>query len=241
VSCVSEWELEEIAAGRHAAPVYGLRSGGPPDAPMAIGIAAPDIARFGIEYVVGGVHWPLYVRLEREAVIRDYHRQNMFLACHPLVTIVAHPWWWMGAWQDPDGMYRTDPWLDDFGRVPRSMHEEFAAAAREHRKIVEINLYAMLISATYPETFKRQYVAYLAGLKEAGVSLAIGSDHHAQHHRYSSGKDLPVDGGSTRHVDFGTAADMLAAAGIRDAELWRLPPLDPAQPRLSGRMAPGLV
>ncbi len=208
VSCVSEWELAEIASGRHADPVYGLRGGGPPAAPLAIGLREPEIERLGIEFVVGGTHWPMYVPVERDAVIRDYHRQNLFLALHPLVTIVAHPWWWMGAWRDSDGVYRSDPWLDDFGKIPRSMHNEFAAAAREHRKVVEINLSAMLLNPTYPERFRRRYVEYLAELKAAGVTLSIGSDCHDPHYR----------------IDFATAAAMLAEVGIRDADLWRLPP-----------------
>ncbi len=214
VSCVSAWELAEIATGRHANPVYGLRAGGPANGEMAIGLSAEDIARFGIEYVVGGTHWPLYVPLERDAVIRDYHRQNMFLACHPLVTIVAHPWWWMGHWKEADGAYRTGPWFDDFHKVPQSLHDEFAGAAREHGKVVEINLHAMLLNGTYPEAFRHQYCDYLAGLKAAGVTLSVGSDHHAQYSRYAD-DEAPAR-------QFGAALAMLNAVGIHDNELWRL-------------------
>ena len=207
VSVVSQWELDEVATGQYESPVYGLREGGPEGAAPAIGMGEEEIVALGIEYVVGGTHWPLYVPIEREAVIRDYHRQNMFLATHPLVTIVAHPWWWMGAWQDDDGMYRTGPWLDDFGSVPQAMHEEFAAAAREHGKVVEINLSAMVLTPSYPEAFKQQYVEYLAGLQAAGVMLSLGSDCHSEHY----------------DTDFAAAAEMLAAAGIWEDLLWRLP------------------
>jgi histidinol phosphatase-like PHP family hydrolase len=209
VSCVSQWELDEVAAGRHAQPTYGVRSGGPAGGALAIGLTADDIAAFGIKFVVGGAHWPLYVPLEREAVIRDYHRQNLFLATHPLVTIVAHPWWWMGAWQDADGMYRTDPWFDDFGRIPRGMHDEFAAAAREPGTVVEINLEAILCNGGYPDGFRRQYLDYLASLAAAGVTLSLGSDCHSAHYT-----DMP----------FATAAALLATVGLDDTRLWRLPP-----------------
>ena len=74
VSCVSQWELNEIANGKHNKPVYGLRSGGQAGCSLAIGISEEDIAEYQIEYIVGGTHWPLYVPMEREAVIRDYHR-----------------------------------------------------------------------------------------------------------------------------------------------------------------------
>ena len=100
VSCVSQWELDEILSGQHDNPVYGLRSGGQEGCDLAIGITAEDLAKYQIEYVVGGTHWPLYVPFEREAVIWDDHRQHMFLVTHPIVDIVAHPWWWMGQWKD---------------------------------------------------------------------------------------------------------------------------------------------
>jgi len=208
VSCVTRWELEEIARGQHAEPVYGIRQGGPPEGPLAIGLEQEHLAALGIEYVVGGAHWPLYVPLEREAVIRDYHRQNMFLATHPLVDIVAHPWWWMGAWQDADGRYTTDPWLGDFRVIPQSLHQEFAAAVREGEKVVEINLGAVVLSRAYPERFQRQYLEYLAWLRERGVRMCVGSDCH----------------GARYQMDFPRAAELLASVGIKDAELWRLPP-----------------
>lgn len=232
VSCVSQWEIDELASGRHKAPVYGLRRGGPAGGPLAIGLTPGNMTDLGIEYVVGGTHWPLYVPIEREAVIRDYHRQNMFLACHSIVTIVAHPWWWMGHWREADGLYRTDPWFDDFGKIPRSLHDEFAAAVREHGKVVEINLHAMVLNMTYPERFRRQYCDYLAGLKAAGVRLSLGSDHHAQYSLYgedeSSSSLSPVQRKATQ---FDAALAMLNAVGIRGDELWRLPPRDAGDAR----------
>jgi histidinol phosphatase-like PHP family hydrolase len=207
-SCVSQWEIDEIATGKHKSPVYGLRKGGPADAALAIAITGEDLATYGVEYIVGGTHWPMYVPMEREAVIRDFHRQNMFLVTHPLVDIVAHPWWWHGHWKDTDGNYPSDPWLDDFRKVPAAMHDEFAAAAIQHETVVEINILAMLLNRHYPAAFKRQYLDYLAGLKERGVRLCTGSDCHSE--RYD--------------VDFESAARMLESVGIRDEDLWRLPP-----------------
>jgi len=208
VSVVSKWELAELARGEHERPVYGLRSGGPPGAEPAIGIAEDHLRRLSVEYVVGGTHWPLYVPLERESVIRDYHRQNLFLATHPLVDIVAHPWWWMGHWKSADGRYLGDPWLDDFGKIPASLHDEFAAAVLEHSKGVEINIGAMLMNPTYPSTFPGQYVEYLAGLKARGVRLSLGSDCHSP--RYAP--------------DLAAVERLLATVGLRDEDLWRLPP-----------------
>ncbi|MFC1582821.1 PHP domain-containing protein [Planctomycetota bacterium] len=207
VSCVSQWELDEIAAGGHDQPVYGLRQGGPAGGDLAIGITAADLARYGIEYVVAGTHWPLYVPLEREAVIRDYHRQNMFLVTHPLVDVVAHPWWWMGHWKDDKGNYPAEPWFDDFGIIPESMHQEFAAAAVEHDTVVEINIDANLLNGHYPPGFADQYTAYLAGLQSGGVRLSIGSDCHSAHY----------------DIDFERTARLLERGGIAE-DFWRLPP-----------------
>ena len=223
VSVVSKWELHEIASGRQQAGEGGLRTGGPAWAAPAIGLTEETIAEYGIEYVVGGTHWPLYVPIEREAIIRDYHRQNLFLLCHPLVTIIAHPWWWMGYWRDEDGAYRTDPWLDDFGKVPHALHEEFAAAAREHGTVVEINLHAILLNVHYPEAFKKQYCEFLAWLKSTGVMLSIGSDHHAQHHHYAQAGPGQPTAEETRQASFSLAEAMLTEVGLHDADMWRLP------------------
>lgn len=208
-SCVSRWELDEIASGRRESPVYGLRVGGQAGCDLAIAVTAEPIAEYRIEYVVGGVHWPMYVPMERQAVIRDYHRQNMFLATHPLVDIVAHPWWWMGHWQDRSGNYPAEPWFDDFGVIPKSMHREFGASAVEHDTAVEINIAAILLNPRYPGTFADQYMEYLADLQAQGVRLSIGSDCHLAHY----------------DIDFEKAGRMLERAGIMD-DFWCLPPRD---------------
>lgn len=209
VSCVSQWEIDEMARGepRPKPPVYGIRSGGPAGATPAIGITADDISRYGIEYVIGGTHWPLYVPLEREAVIRDYHRQNMFLAAHPLVDIVAHPWWWGGAWKGADGTYDKEPWFDDFRVIPQSMHDEFAACVIQYGTLVEINTGANLLTKRYPARFFRQYLEYLSGLRERGVRFSLGSDCHS----------------AVYGPRFDEVAPMLESVGFRDEDLWRLP------------------
>ncbi len=207
VSCVSQWELGEIARVRRDKLTYGIRSGGRPGCELAIGITEEDIRTHRVEYVVGGTHWPMYVSMERQAVIRDYHRQNMFLATHPLVDVVAHPWWWMGHWQDSHGNYPSEPWFDDFGVIPRSMHDEFAAAAVESGTTVEVNIAANLLNPHYPERFAPVYLEYLAGLQSRGVRLSIGSDCHSAHYT----------------ADFERAGRMLEHAGIAD-DFWCLAP-----------------
>lgn len=212
VSCMSKWELEEVAAGRSEKPVCGIRSGGPPGAEPAIDISKDMLDELGVEYVIGGVHWPLYVPLEREDIIRDYHRQNMYLATHPLVDIVAHPWSWLKGnnkkWVDDEGHIYAEPWFDDFRVIPQSMHDDFAAAAIDNDTLVEINVNAILTKPAYPEHFKWQYMDYLVDLKQKGVIFSLGSDCHGEH--YS--------------INFEHAERMLESAGISEADIWVMPP-----------------
>jgi histidinol phosphatase-like PHP family hydrolase len=209
VSCLREYDLKRNRRAGADAHIYGVWDEGP-EGPLAVYLPDELCERLGVEYVIGGAHWPLGAPLEREAVIRSYHRQNMFLAQHPSVDIVAHPWWWMGAWKDEDGKYRTLPWLDDFNHVPRSMHDEFEAAIRENGKFVEINAGAILLNDSYPPSFRGQYLEYLVMLKEAGVRFATGSDSHDAGYN-----------GKLRRIE----AD-LDALGLTSANLWQGPAAD---------------
>lgn len=200
VSCVSKWEIEQIEKGNYEGAVYGIREGGPAWSEMAIDITEENIKELGIEYIIGGTHWPLYVPWERDALIRDYHRQNMFLAKHSLITIIAHPWWFHSKYW---GKYvdRYEPWFIDFRVIPKSMHEEFADAILENGKIVEINLHAIILHPSYPENFKIQYIEYLAFLKSRGIKFSIGSDAHQSY-----------------DFDFEKAASMIEKAGITEKD-----------------------
>jgi len=102
----------------------------------------------------------------------------MFLVNHPNVDIIAHPWWWMGHWQDENGNYHSLPWLGDFSVISDELHYEFAEAVVKNKKAVEINANAIMFNPRYPEKFKKDYVIYLKKLKSRGVVFALGSDAH---------------------------------------------------------------
>ena len=72
---------------------------------------------------------------------------------------------------------------------------------------VEINIGAALLNREYPEHFSRQYLDYVAGLKDRGVRLSLASDCHS----------------ASYDTDFATAEEMLKSVGITDADLWKLP------------------
>ena len=203
VSCMTAQVLELAENGQEIAADWREKSD--ENAELAIALTKDDIERLGIEYVVAGTHWPIGAEFERHAIIRNYHRQNMFLATHPLVDILAHPWWWMGHWKDKNENYHAEPWLDDFAVIPNSMHREFASAIIESNKAVEINIQANLMNPHYPEGFARRYLEYLADLQSQGVKLSIGSDCHDAHY----------------DIDFEKTGRMLENAGIKD-DFWCL-------------------
>jgi len=106
-------------------------------------------------------------------------------------------------------MYRTYPWLDDFRRIPRSMHDELASAVVQYGKAIEINAGACLLNPTYPDTFRAQYVEYLAYLKDRGVRFSPGTDSHAW---------FEPEVGYTPCL--GEIAGDLASLGLAQGNLW---------------------
>jgi histidinol phosphatase-like PHP family hydrolase len=205
ISTLSKWEIEKMESEGCGDRNFGIREGGPTDAEPSTVLTPEIYEKYGFAYVVGGVHFPLYVPWERDAVIRSYHRQNMHLATHPLITIVAHPWWFCGHWQNSDGIYDGDPWFDNFsGRIPRSMHDEFAAAVIENEKKVEINIDSFVVNPMFTDTFKRDYGDFLADLKSRGATFSIGSDCHEEQYE----------------VNFEKAEAYLDDIGITEEDLW---------------------
>ncbi len=183
VSCLREWDVQQTAAAEPEQRSRWFWPGGPENRLTLPLLDEELIERLGISYVIGGAHCPLGVPEpydDEDAVIRSYHRQNMFIATHPLADIVAHPWWWgLGYLSKDDPRYHTFAWTGDFNCIPLSMHDEFAAAAVEHGTAVEINASASLVNPNYPDTFRSQYRDYLAYLKERGVQFSLGSDSHS--------------------------------------------------------------
>ena len=214
VTCMRQWELDEIATGRYEAPTYGLEDYGPGAGPVGIALTDEDIETYGIEFVVGGAHWARGIPMERRDIIENFHRQNMFLATHGLVDIVAHPWWWHGHFQGEDGMFRDLPWFDDFNVVPRSFHDEFAAALIERGKAAEVNP-ATVLNGHFPQRWREQYLEYLAGLVQRGVKLSVGSDCHSRPYGNR----------------FDEVGPLLERIGVRDEDLWGMPPRSPEDQR----------
>ena len=181
---ISEWEIEKIITGDYVgvkeAPTYGVRVGGPKNAPVTFDFDEEFLRKYGIEYVVAGVHWPMYCDTDRDSLLKEYHRQYMFAATHPYTTILAHYMWYdkgviPNIWGVKDA---KNPFLD-FSTVPVSMLDELKAALLECDTAFELNLGGIVFAADLPDIFKDEYLGWAADLQRSGVVLSIGSDSHA--------------------------------------------------------------
>jgi len=164
--------------------LYGTKEGYIPrnqDAPceIALALSLDEMKELGMQYAVGAAHWVLNVPYEQDKIIREWHRQQMYLACDPRVDILGHTWrfWGPDIWCDSDGRYLDKPWFSDFDVIPRSMHDELAAALKQNDVCTEANA-TMIFGDKYPESFYRKYNEYLRYLFEKGVRITFGSDSH---------------------------------------------------------------
>lgn len=142
--------------------------------PYGIELAASkeELVSLGVRYAVGAAHW----RVDRangqmsdtdlDENIKEWYRQQLWLARDERVTILGHPWY---------NAYRL--WYDDFGVIPRAMNMDIAAALKENGKYVECNAHFFSGSHT-SDRFKRQYAEFLRELFEIGIPVTYGSDTH---------------------------------------------------------------
>ena len=171
------------------------------DSPFGIELGATkaELTAFGVRYAIGASHWrvdvPREVRnmTDLDACIKEWYRQQLWLANDERVTILGHPWY-----------HGKGIWYEDFSVIPRSMNLEIAAALKENGKYVECNSHFFRAEKA-TETFRRQYAEFLRELFEMGIPVTYGSDAHNGY-----GDARPV---TERY---------LAAAGFRDGDISQL-------------------
>ena len=157
--------------------LHGTRDGYEPpsqSAPYEIELAMTkeQLTSLGVRYAVGAAHWridaPFAKKLPADlnACIKEWYRQQMWLACDERVTILGHPWY--------NGV---GIWYEDFSIIPRSMHDDIAAALKENGKHVECNSH-FFTSPKTSEKFRCQYAEFLRGLFEMNIPVTYGSDSH---------------------------------------------------------------
>jgi len=176
---ISKWEVDRIARGDYTEPpIYGFRTGGPKNADIMFDFDEEFLKKYKIEYVVAGMHWPMFCDTDLNSVIKEYHRQYMFAATHPHTDILAHYLWWdRGLFQDlwnlPD--YKNP--FADFSVIPQSMKSELKAVLLENNVAFELN--DCFFSEGHRESFKNAYLEWVAELQESGVKISMGSDCHS--------------------------------------------------------------
>ena len=182
----------------------GTREGYEPpvqSVPYAIELAATkaELMALGVRYAIGATHWRVDIphaknfHTDLDTCIKEWYRQQLWLACDERVTILGHPWY-IG-----NGL-----WYEDFSLIPHSMNMDIAAALKENGKYVECNGH-FFRSTRATEKFKSQYAEFLRELFEMGIPVTFGSDAHND---YADYRQLPEE--------------YLAQAGFADGDISEL-------------------
>ena len=147
------------------------------DTPYEIELACTkeQLVSMGVQYAIGASHWRTDVAkndfdpLDLDGAVKEWYRQQLWLACDERVTILGHPWY-----------HGKSLWYEDFDIIPRSMKLEVAAALKENGKYAECNSH-FFVSPKTSEKFKRQYAEFLKEWHELGIPITYGSDAHNEY------------------------------------------------------------
>jgi histidinol phosphatase-like PHP family hydrolase len=88
-----------------------------------------ELIAMGVRYAIGASHWRVDIPNgrravpDRDACIKEWYRQQMWLAADERVTILGHPWY------NGKGL-----WYEDFAVVPYSMKMDVAEVLKAHGK-----------------------------------------------------------------------------------------------------------
>ena len=167
---MSQWEIDKIARGEYTTPpIWGIRHGGPANAPVAFDFDEEFLEKYKIDYVVTGMHWPMYCETDEQSLLKEYHRQYMIAAAHPFTDILAHYTWY------DKNIYPgvENPFLD-FTKVSETMRSELKHCLIENKVAFELNAFLFFL----PQTFIDEYLGFAAELQRSGVILSQGCDSH---------------------------------------------------------------
>ena len=147
------------------------------DQPYDIMLAATkeELKALGMRYAIGAAHWRVDMPAEKQtpndlqASIKEWYRQQLFMACDERCTILGHPWY--NGW----GI-----WYQDFSVIPHSMNREIGAALKEHGKYMECNSH-FFYTHLATDTFRHQYAEFVREMFEMGVPITYGSDSHKEY------------------------------------------------------------
>ena len=168
---------------------------------IELAMSKEELMALGVRYAVGGAHWRVDVPhakqlpVDLDAIIREWHRQQLWLTCDERVTILAHPWYNGRAL-----------WYADFDMIPRSMKMELAAALKEKGKFVECNE-GVLCSPKTTELFRHQYAEFMRELFEMGIPVTYGSDSHSVYAPDLADTEKYLRAAGFREGDFSTLTE----------------------------------
>jgi histidinol phosphatase-like PHP family hydrolase len=120
-----------------------------------------------LDHVSAAPHTKTFMksRPANEDPVEYIHRAHMAAARNPDIDVILHPW---------DG---AEAVVEGLHRIPRSYLRDFAEAAAENGKVVEVsncvNHYWIR-----PTEFTKSYELLVDELIQAGVKLVVGSDGH---------------------------------------------------------------
>lgn len=163
---------------------------------IELGLTKAELMARGVRYAIGASHWRVDIPDMYNAVpelyadMKEWYRQQIWLACDERVTVLGHPWY------HPYGL-----WYEDFSVIPRTMNEEIGAVLKQNGKYVECNS-GFLRETAAPEKSLHKYVEMLREWFEMGIPVVHGSDSH-----------------SVYNGDHLFAEPYLEAAGFRDGDI----------------------
>lgn len=168
---------------------------------LELAVSKEELMAKGVRYAIGASHWRLDVQDRHKAepvmkdMIKEWFRQQMWLACDERVTILGHPWY-----------HGKGLWYQDFSVIPRSMNMELAAALKENGKYVECNP-CMLLGSMMSDKFRYQYAEFLRELFEMGIPVTYGSDSHLDYLDHRGDVEKILSKAGFRDGDFSEIAE----------------------------------
>lgn len=196
LTCMAKWECDAIRQGKYEFlgddPVYGLRYNEPPenaDFSPCLDIDEATLKQLGVEYTIGGAHWPRKVTRTFEEACDDIFVQMMFLAENPLVDILAHPWYtlsvahswdgWMGMTGQPKF---SRAFVDEsvYAKIPTWMNEKLGETLIRNGTLMEINVSDLAGGDSTSESKDTRW-RMLSSWREMGVKFVFGTDQHSEH------------------------------------------------------------
>ena len=163
--------------------------------PIELPMTKEELLSLGMRYAIGATHWRIdqpgakQFSPDLEPCIREWYRQQLWMANDERVTVLGHPW-----------CMSRGIWYQDFSVIPRSANMEIAAALKENGKYVECNAHFFVAGTS--EKFRHQYAEYMREMFEMGIPVIYGSDAH-----------------NTYTDNFRRVEPYLVAAGFRDGDV----------------------